>query len=98
MSDNASRYPSRGLWIAIGVVLTPAIVVPLLVPLFDEAEPTLFGFPFYYWFQFALIPMAAVLTTIAFRISILADRRDREERARVRGAGRRPSGREGEHR
>ena len=47
----------------------PAVVVPLLVPLYDKPDPTLFGFPFYYWFQFALILLSAVLTSVAFVLS-----------------------------
>ena len=38
------------------------MVVPLLVPLYDQAEPTLCGFPFFFWFQFAMILGAAALT------------------------------------
>ena len=76
--------PSRGgastggLWTLICVLLAPAVVVPLLVPLYDSEDPTLFGFPFYFWFQLALIPAAVVLTGIAFVLAKGADRRDRE--------------------
>jgi hypothetical protein len=75
-----SPTPSRGTWILIGVLLSPAVVVPLLVPLYDSAEPTLFGFPFYYWFQLAMIPAAVVLTVIAYYLAKGADRRDRAVR------------------
>ena len=57
-----SSPPSRGTWIGICVLLAPAVVLPLLVPLYDKEDPTLFGFPFYFWFQLALIPFAVVLT------------------------------------
>ena len=90
MADQPSR-PSRGtsraLWILVLVLLTPAVVVPLLVPLYDKLDPTLFGFPFFFWFQFALIVGAAVLTLTAYVISTKADARDRAER-RARRAGR----------
>ncbi len=74
----ASR--SRGTWILICVLLLPAIVLPLLVPLYDSTDPTLFGFPFYYWFQMAMIPAAVVLTVIAYYLAKGADRRDRTAR------------------
>jgi hypothetical protein len=45
-------------------LLLVAVVVPLLVPLYDRVEPTLFGFPFYYWSQLAFVVLAMVLTTI----------------------------------
>lgn len=59
----------RARWTLVLVLLTPAVVLPLLVGVYDRMEPELFGFPFYYWFQFALIPLAALLTTIAYRLT-----------------------------
>ena len=76
---------SRRTWVLIVTLLAPAVVVPLLVPLYDTEDPTLFGFPFYFWFQLALIPMAVVLTVIAYSLAKGADRRDR---AAAREAGR----------
>jgi Protein of unknown function (DUF3311) len=88
MSDRPPRTgaPSRTLWIVICVLLTPAVVVPLLVPLYDSTDPTLFGFPFYFWFQLALIPAAVLLTGVAYYLAKSADQRDRA--ARRRGAPR----------
>ena len=83
MTDPTPRQPdprSRNTWILICVLLAPAVVVPLLVPLYDSTEPTLFGFPFYYWFQMAMIPTAVVLTVIAYYLARGADRRDRAAR------------------
>ena len=61
-----SRAPSGS---PICVLLAPAMVVPLLVPLYDPTDPTLFGFPFYFWFQLALIPCAVVLTVTAYYLA-----------------------------
>ena len=69
LHSRPSRGTSRALWILVLVLLTPAVVVPLLVPLYDQLDPTLFGFPFFFWFQFALIPVAAVLTTAAYQLT-----------------------------
>ena len=79
-----SRGTSRGLWILVLVLLAPAVVLPLLVPLYDRTDPTLFGFPFYYWFQMAMIPAAVVLTVIAYYLPRTADRRDRAARKEAR--------------
>jgi len=79
-SDRPNGGSSRGLWVLIYCLLVPAVVVPLLVPLYDKADPTLFGFPFYYWFQFALIIGAAILTLSAYVVSTKADARDRSAR------------------
>jgi hypothetical protein len=29
--------------------------IPLLTPLINRPDPTLFGFPFFYWFQLAFV-------------------------------------------
>jgi len=71
---------SRALWIAVGVLLLPPIVVPLLVGLYAKQDPTLWGFPFYYWFQFLLIPCAAAFTVTAYYLAKEAVRRDRAAR------------------
>ena len=70
-----ARRPSTGLWALIIVILLPAVVLPLWVPLYDKTDPTLFGFPFFFWFQFALILVSAVLTATAYGLSQRADRR-----------------------
>jgi hypothetical protein len=75
----ASRR-STGLWVLILVLLIPPVVVPLWVPLYDKTDPTLWGFPFFYWFQFLLILCSAVLTVVAYGLSVTADRKDREGR------------------
>jgi hypothetical protein len=64
----------------VGVLLAVGIVMPLLVGTYDSEEPALFGFPFYYWYQFLLIPVVSVLTYVAFRISQSATARDRAAR------------------
>jgi hypothetical protein len=64
--------------VVIVVILIPPVVVPLWVPLYDKADPTLWGFPFFYWFQFLLILCSAVLTIVAYLLSQVADRKDRE--------------------
>ena len=68
---------SRGRWLLIYVLLAPAVVLPLWVSLYDRTDPTLFGFPFFFWFQFALIILAVALTGPAYLIAQGADRLDR---------------------
>jgi hypothetical protein len=71
------RSPSRRGKLYIGALLTPAVVLPLCVPLFVREGPTLIGFPFFFWFQFALIVAAAGLTFSAHLIAKSVDRGDR---------------------
>ncbi len=68
---------ARRLWTLVGVLLTPAVVLPLWVSLYDKEEPALLGFPFFYWFQFLLILLAVALTFPAFLLARQADRLDR---------------------
>lgn len=91
MSDSrppsGSTAPStRPTWIAVGILIAVGIVVPLLVWVYDSETPTLGGFPFFYWFQFLLIPIVSALTFAAFRLSESATARDREARRAARGA------------
>jgi membrane protein implicated in regulation of membrane protease activity len=80
-TDQAAPGASRttAAWVVVAVLLAIGIVVPLLVGLYDSVKPTLFGFPFFFWFQFLLIPIVSVLTFIAFRLAQSATARDREQ-------------------
>ena len=84
MSEPNTRRTS-GLWAVVAVLLAVGIVVPLLVGLYDSVEPRLGGFPFYYWFQLALIPVSVVLMAIAYYIARGADILDREAHGTRRG-------------
>ena len=79
-----ARTSSRGHWILIAVLLAPAVVLPLLVGLYDRPDPEVFGFPFYFWAQMMMIPMAVVLTIIAYYLAKVAERRDRDNREATR--------------
>ena len=74
-----ARRRTTGAWVVVAVLLAIGIVVPLVVPLYARTTPTLWGFPFYHWFQFALIPVVSVLTFAAFKVSESATRKDRED-------------------
>ena len=42
-------------------------VLGLLGPgLYARRDPMLFGFPFFYWYQFAWVPLGALLTMTVF--------------------------------
>jgi hypothetical protein len=81
-SPARTRKSSTALWVVIILILLPPMVLPVWVPLYDKEDPELWGFPFFYWFQTALIILSVVCTGIAYWLSLVADRRDREERSR----------------
>jgi hypothetical protein len=39
----------------------------LWVPFYNFRDPMLFGFPFFYWYQLAWVPVTALLIFIAYR-------------------------------
>jgi Protein of unknown function (DUF3311) len=39
----------------------------LYPPLYATRSPELFGFPFFYWYQLAWVPVAAVVTWFVYR-------------------------------
>jgi hypothetical protein len=47
------------------------LVIPLLLvaypPLYNRTDPTLFGIPFFYWYQLAVIGVSVVCTTVVYR-------------------------------
>lgn len=47
------------------LLLVP-IVISLAVPFYNRQDPELFGIPFYYWFQLAIIPIGVACTLAVF--------------------------------
>jgi hypothetical protein len=47
------------------------LIVPfiglMIVPLYNIQEPSLFGFPFFYWYQLAWVPLASALMYVVYR-------------------------------
>ncbi|MEV4259948.1 DUF3311 domain-containing protein [Kribbella sp. NPDC049584] len=63
-------------WIS-GVLLVVAVVVPLLVPTYAKADPHLWGFPFFYWYQLMWVFLSAILVSISYRLLRTEERRRR---------------------
>ncbi|MGH3383505.1 MAG: DUF3311 domain-containing protein [Nocardioidaceae bacterium] len=80
MSDQARSAAGRRVWWLIAILLTPPVVFPLLVNTYAREEPSLAGFPFFYWYQFLWIPIAATLTFVAFKLVTSYERRRDDER------------------
>jgi hypothetical protein len=53
---------SRWNW----MLLLPLLAV-LYPPLYNRADPALFGIPFFYWYQMAIIPLSVGCTLLAYR-------------------------------
>ena len=51
------------MWI---LLLLPFIGL-LWVPFYNHELPSLFGFPFFYWYQLAWVPVTAFITWLLYR-------------------------------
>jgi hypothetical protein len=51
------------------VLLLFPLVGLLYPPLYSRETPDLFGFPFFYWYQFAWVPVTALLTYFVYRMT-----------------------------
>jgi hypothetical protein len=77
-SDNGSepvtRFPLTQV-VIVGVLILIPIVALMWVSSYAKREPELWGFPFFYWYQFCWVFAAAILTSIAYRIVVAHERR-----------------------
>ena len=64
--DVAPRRSDRSPW---NWLLLVPIVVPLLVPLYNEVEPTLFGWPRFYWLQVLFVALGVATTVLVYRMT-----------------------------
>lgn len=63
LKSNSEKKPTRKAW--NWLLLLPFL--GLLWPaLYAKTDPMLFGFPFFYWYQFAWVIASAVLTGIVY--------------------------------
>ncbi len=56
----------RGGWSWWYVLFIIEFAVPLWPPLYNRAEPTVIGIPFFYWFQLLWVLVSAVFTAIVY--------------------------------
>lgn len=85
--NNEVLPPTKGRLVAAGVCLVVAIVVPLLVWTYAKTDPTLWGIPFFFWYQFLLVALSMALTSIAYRLVIVHERQRRAHEQSLRGNG-----------
>ncbi len=79
-SEGKARRARRGVgpWMAL---LAVPFVGTLWVPLYNRLEPSAYGVPFFYWYQFAWIGIGAAITAVVY----FATREEREEREEREG-------------
>jgi len=67
---NPQAQPARrsGWRHAILVLLVVPFVGTLWVSSYARTSPTLFGFPFFYWYQFLWIAISALITVVVYLV------------------------------
>jgi len=50
------------------LLLVPIVVV-LLVPVYNKVEPTLGGWPLFYWLQLAFVALGVATTSLVYRMT-----------------------------
>ncbi|WP_433868106.1 DUF3311 domain-containing protein [Ralstonia wenshanensis] len=55
--------PKKGSRCWLWLLMLPWLAT-LCVPAYNRADPTLFGFPFFYWYQFLWVLITTVITAI----------------------------------
>jgi hypothetical protein len=76
--NTATRDPARrGRYVIAGVLLSVAIILPLMPQTYSFNAPTLGGMPFFYWYQLLWVPISAGLSGVAYWLVTTEDRRRR---------------------
>ncbi|MHB1566360.1 MAG: DUF3311 domain-containing protein [Acidiferrobacter sp.] len=58
---------SRANWAYVLLILP--FVALLWVPFYNKITPTLLGFPFFYWYQLAWVPLSVLLSGIVYLLT-----------------------------
>ena len=64
--NNNEAQPKRGGWSWWYLLFVVQFALVLWPPLFNTAEPSWFGLPFFYWYQMLCVLIGAVLTAIVY--------------------------------
>jgi hypothetical protein len=87
-SEAPTRGPARVLpYLISGILIAIGIILPLTVPIYARADPTLAGIPFFYWYQMLWVFIDAMLLWIVYVIITREDRRRRAVASQLRGNG-----------
>jgi hypothetical protein len=67
----------RGTAVIAGVLLAIPVAALLIVKIYAKEDPHLWGFPFFYWYQFAWVFLASGFTYAAYLVIRRAREGDR---------------------
>jgi hypothetical protein len=75
-ADSPPPRLSAGTIALTGLLLLIPLVALAVVPLYSKATPRLWGFPFFYWYQFLWVFLASACTWAAY-VTVTRARRGR---------------------
>ena len=61
-TTDQERLPRLVRWL----LLVPFVAL-LWLPFYNDVQPALLGFPFFYWYQFLWVPLTSILLYIVYR-------------------------------
>jgi hypothetical protein len=64
LGERSARHNVSKQW--YWLLLVPLLGV-LITPIYNSADPTLIGIPFFYWYQMVWIPISVVCTVVVYR-------------------------------
>jgi hypothetical protein len=78
-NSEGDRAPDRGVpatrtgpMVAAGVLLALPIIALMWVPSYARETPKLFGFPFFFWYQFLWVFLCSAATWTAHKLVLAA--------------------------
>ena len=73
-ADTTHRLPAAAILLAALLLALPLVALAL-VPTYAKDAPRLWGFPFFYWYQFLWVFAASACTYLAHLVIVRARRR-----------------------
>ncbi|HWU20548.1 MAG TPA: DUF3311 domain-containing protein [Nocardioides sp.] len=71
-------HSDRPKLVLAGVLLAVPVIALMAVPTYAKSEPSLWGFPFFFWYQFLWVFLCSAMTYAAYRLTLAARRKDGE--------------------
>jgi hypothetical protein len=65
-----SNLNPRKLGLLQVVLLAIPCIAVLVVPYYNTLEPSLFGIPFFYWWQLVWVPLSGVFIAIVYKMVV----------------------------
>jgi len=66
-TDPKPEEPAGSFKLFPNILLLIPFLALLWVPFYNSVEPTLYGFPFFYWYQFLWVPITSVIIYIVYK-------------------------------